>query len=181
MLPLQFSLFLREVNKFHSVISCGFYASCSHVNNYLKCSVIFKHCSVYGNIIVSWWGRNRVEVAATYCIVWKRRSTWQSDRDLFQHYLKKELISSRYCLCWWGESVYLTSGRQRTNVHPPDDIRIWRATVEYYWQGKSKNGWESSVPVPLNPQQIPCRMTRPWTGVSTARGRKIATWAWARL
>jgi hypothetical protein len=33
------------------------------------------------------------------------------------------------------------------NVYPPDDIWVWRAMVEWYWQGKTEELGEKPVPV----------------------------------
>jgi hypothetical protein len=36
--------------------------------------------------------------------------------------------------------LYLSNAaNRRPIVHPPRDMRVWRATVEWYWQGKTKN------------------------------------------
>jgi len=64
----------------------------------------------------------------------------------------EELLSC--CSCRWGETVSLNCGH-----HPPGDIWVWRATVEWYWQGKTEELGEKPVPVPLWPPQIPHGMT----------------------
>jgi hypothetical protein len=50
-------------------------------------------------------------------------------------------------------------------VHPPDDMS-WRATVEWYWQGKTEELGEKPVPVPLCPPQISHGLTRARTRAS---------------
>jgi hypothetical protein len=40
-----------------------------------------------------------------------------------------------------------------------DDIWIWKATVEWYWQGKTKELGVKPVPVQLCPTQIPQELT----------------------
>jgi hypothetical protein len=59
-------------------------------------------------------------------------------------------------------------------------IWVWRATVEWYWQGKTEELGEKPVPVPLCPPQIPYGLTRARTRASAVRGRRLTTWAMAR-
>jgi hypothetical protein len=61
-------------------------------------------------------------------------------------------------------------------------IWVWRATVEWYWQGKTEELGEKPVPVPLCPPQIRHRLTRASgrTRASAVRGRQLTTWAMAR-
>jgi hypothetical protein len=62
----------------------------------------------------------------------------------------------------------------------PQMIWVWRATVEWYWQGKTEELWEKPVPVPLCPPHIPHRLTRARTRASAVRDRRLTTWAMAR-
>jgi hypothetical protein len=48
------------------------------------------------------------------------------------------------------------------SIHPPDEIWVWRATVEWYWQEEAEELGETRVPVPLH-QQIPRGLTRAQT------------------
>jgi hypothetical protein len=59
----------------------------------------------------------------------------------------------------------------------PQIIRVWRATVEWYWQEKTEELGEKPVPVPLCPPQTPHGLTRARTRVSAVRGRRLTTWA----
>jgi hypothetical protein len=68
-------------------------------------------------------------------------------------------------LCIWNAVVRL-----------PDDVWVWRATVEWYWQGKTKGLLENPVPVPLCPPQIPHGLTRVQTRTSAMRSRRITAW-----
>jgi hypothetical protein len=56
-------------------------------------------------------------------------------------------------------------------------IRVWRATVEWYWQGKTEELEERPVPVALCPPQIPHGLTRARTRDSAVRGRRLTPWA----
>jgi hypothetical protein len=47
----------------------------------------------------------------------------------------------------------------------------WRATAEWYWQGKTEE---------LCPSQTPHGLTRPRTRASAVRGRRLTAWATAR-
>jgi hypothetical protein len=51
-------------------------------------------------------------------------------------------------LCLWTAA---TSG---SVVHPAGDIWVWRATMEWYWQGKTEELRESPVPMPLCSLQV---------------------------
>jgi hypothetical protein len=62
-------------------------------------------------------------------------------------------------------------------VHSPDDIWVWRATVEWHWQGKTKELRAKHIPVPLCPPQIPHGLTQVQTWTSTVRGQWLTTWA----
>jgi hypothetical protein len=62
----------------------------------------------------------------------------------------------------------------------PQMIWVWRATVEWYWQGKTEELGEKPVPVPLCPPQIPHGLTRARNWASAVRGRRLTTWATAR-
>jgi hypothetical protein len=57
---------------------------------------------------------------------------------------------------------------------------IWRATVEWYWQGKIEELGEKPVPVSLCPPQSPHALTRARIPTSAVRGRWLTTWAMAR-
>jgi hypothetical protein len=58
-------------------------------------------------------------------------------------------------------------------VHPPGDIWAWRATVEWYWQGKLNNLEKKPVPVPLCLTQIPHGLTRERTRASVVRSQQL--------
>jgi hypothetical protein len=62
----------------------------------------------------------------------------------------------------------------------PQMIWVWRATVEWYWQGKTEKLGEKPVSVPLCPPQIPHGLTRAQTRASAVRGQRLTTWAMAR-
>jgi hypothetical protein len=62
----------------------------------------------------------------------------------------------------------------------PQMIWVWRATVEWYWQGKTEELGEKPVPVPFCPQHIPHGLTRVRTRASLVTGRRLMTWAMAR-
>jgi hypothetical protein len=50
------------------------------------------------------------------------------------------------------QDYFLCSRNSMIHWH---DIWVWRATVEWYWQGKTEELGEKPVPVPLWPTQIP--------------------------
>jgi hypothetical protein len=55
-------------------------------------------------------------------------------------------------------------------VHTPVDIWVWRATAEWYWQGRTEGLGEKPVPVTL---QIPYALAWVLTRASAMRGRRI--------
>jgi hypothetical protein len=59
----------------------------------------------------------------------------------------------------------------------PQMIWVWRATVEWYWQGKPEELGEKHVPVPLCPPQVPNGLTWARTWASAVTGRQLTTWA----
>jgi hypothetical protein len=75
---------------------------------------------------------------------------------------------------------FLTAATNRPVVYPPWDIWVWRATVEWYWQGKTKELEERPVPMPLCPPQIPHGLTRTRNRASGLRGQRLTAWAMAR-
>jgi hypothetical protein len=62
---------------------------------------------------------------------------------------------------------------------PPDNIWIWRATIEWYWQGWTEYLGEKPIPVPLCPPQTPHGLTRTWTRACVS-GWWLTAWAIAR-
>jgi hypothetical protein len=52
-------------------------------------------------------------------------------------------------------------------------IWVWRATLECYWQGKTKELGDKPVPVPLCPPQIPDGLSSAQTLDSAVRGRQL--------
>jgi hypothetical protein len=63
-----------------------------------------------------------------------------------------------------------TAATSRPVVYPPL-IWVWRATVEWYWQGRTEKVGVKSVPVPLFPLQISHELIRAQTRVSTVPNR----------
>jgi hypothetical protein len=70
------------------------------------------------------------------------------------------------------DGVRLCLGTAASNgpiVHPPDDMLVWRAMVECYWQGITEELGKNPVPVPLCPPQIPHGLIQVRTRASTVR------------
>jgi hypothetical protein len=50
------------------------------------------------------------------------------------------------CTCRWGETTSLNCGHQRAYCSTPRwYIWVCRATVEWYWQGKTEGLWEKNL------------------------------------
>jgi hypothetical protein len=81
---------------------------------------------------------------------------------------------------WGGSSTQACVPTYVSILCIPQMIQVWRATVEWYWQGKTEELWEKLVPVPLCPRQIPHGLTWARTQASAVRGRRLTTWAMAR-
>jgi hypothetical protein len=87
----------------------------------------------------------------------------------------------RFFSCRWGGSS--TQAWMPTYVsilRNPQMIWVWRATVEWYIDGKTEELGKKPVPVPLCPPQITHGLTRARTRASAVRGRRLTTWAMAR-
>jgi hypothetical protein len=76
--------------------------------------------------------------------------------------------------CLW------TAAAKGPIVHSQDDIWLCRATVEWYWQGKTEELGGKPVPVPLCPPQNPHGLNRARTRVSAVRGQRLAAWSMLR-
>jgi hypothetical protein len=81
---------------------------------------------------------------------------------------------------WGGSSIQAWMPTYVSTLRIPQMIWVWRATVEWYWQGKTEELWEKPVPVSLCPPQIPHGLTRVWTRASAVRGQWLTTWAMAQ-
>jgi hypothetical protein len=92
------------------------------------------------------------------------------------------IISVIYFFSWtWaGSSTQAWLPTYVSILRIPQMIWVWRATVEWYWQGKTEKVGEKPVPVPLCPPQTPHGLTRGRTRASALRGRRLTTWAMAR-
>jgi hypothetical protein len=66
-------------------------------------------------------------------------------------------------------------------ANPLDDIWAWKATVEWYWQGESKELGENLVPVPFCPPKVQHGLTRTQARTFAMRGLRLTGWAMARL
>jgi hypothetical protein len=88
------------------------------------------------------------------CILVKHMDEWsserKSDKSCYSLENRESFVRTRYHvdglrLCLW---TVTTSG---PIIRYQDDIWVWRATVEWYWQGNTEELGENSVPVPLYP------------------------------
>jgi hypothetical protein len=61
---------------------------------------------------------------------------------------------------WGGSSTQAWMPTYVSILRIPQLIWVWRATVEWYWQGKTEELGEKPVPVPLCPPQNPHGLTR---------------------
>jgi hypothetical protein len=59
-------------------------------------------------------------------------------------------------------------------------IRVWRARVEWWWEGKTEDLEDKPVPLPLCSSHISNGLTRARTRFSAVRGRRLTAWAIAR-
>jgi hypothetical protein len=88
------------------------------------------------------------------------------------------------CSCWscrWGEAVSLNCGNQRAYCSSPDDIWVQSHGGLILTKEKPKNSGEKPVPMPLCPPQVPHGLTHARTRASAVRGRRLTTWAMARI
>jgi hypothetical protein len=107
----------------------------------------------------------------------------RGDKDSAKCYLQFSVIFILFfcCLCQWGGTMRLNfSASNGPTVHPPYDIWKWRSTADWYWQGKTEELGERSVPLPLCLPRISHGLTRARSWVSTVRGRRLTSWAMSR-
>jgi hypothetical protein len=68
-----------------------------------------------------------------------------------------------------------TAATNRPLAHPQDATWVWKATVEWCWQGKTEELGGKPVPVTLCPQ-IPYELTRARNLAFAVRGRRLTAW-----
>jgi hypothetical protein len=78
---------------------------------------------------------------------------------------------------WGGSSIQAWMPTYVSILRIPQLIWVWRATVEWYWQGNTEELGEKPVPVPFCPPQTPHGLT--WREPAV-RGRRLTTLAMAR-
>jgi hypothetical protein len=83
-------------------------------------------------------------------------------------------------LKWCGSSTQAWMPTYVSILRIPQMIWVWRATVKWYWQGKTEELGDKPVPVPPCPPQIPHGLTQARTRASAVGGRRLTTWAMAR-
>jgi hypothetical protein len=79
-----------------------------------------------------------------------------------------------------GWDCFWTSATSGSTVHPPDDIWVSRAMVEWYWQAKRKNSEKKPVQVPLFSSHIPRALSQGRNRASTVRGQRLTAWVMER-
>jgi hypothetical protein len=77
-------------------------------------------------------------------------------------------------VCLW------TAATNGPIVHPPYDIWVWRATVEWYWHGKAKESGQKPVWLSLFPPKFSYGLTRERSRTSSMRSLPLTAWAIAR-
>jgi hypothetical protein len=132
--------------------------NCDHERAYSSSSRWYMGMQSHSTIILTalnWITRTKTCPSVTL-------STNKPHKDLFLSEGGVGLVPKRGCL-----------------LRIPQMTSVWRATVEWYWQGKTEEVGEKPVPVPLCPSQIPHGLTRGRTLASAVRGRRLTTWAMA--
>jgi hypothetical protein len=81
---------------------------------------------------------------------------------------------------WGGSSTLAWMPTYVSILRIPQMVWVWRATVEWYWQGTTEELGEKPFPVPLCPPQIPHGLTWARTRASAVTGRRLTAWAMAR-
>jgi hypothetical protein len=128
---------------------------------------VISHCTLY-----CWW----INVVTDPQFVY----TNKMHISLNSH---RELWTSKPVLSTWSTDVHvvvrvnglrlsLNCDHQRAYCSFPDHYWVLRATVEWYWQGKTEELEEKPFPVPLGPPKILHGLTR---GHPSHRGERQAT------
>jgi hypothetical protein len=73
-------------------------------------------------------------------------------------------------LCLW------TAATNGPVIHLSDDIWVWRATVEWYWQGKPKNSERNLSQCHFVHHKFHMDWARREAGSSAWRGRRLTAW-----
>jgi hypothetical protein len=121
------------------------------------------------NVVAEWLTRLLIRVGRLW-ISARRPLFWISFSEVFLS------PSSRMpgFLLLYGLRLRLRT--DATNGHignSPDDIRVQRTAVEWYWQEKTEELGVKPVPEPLCPPQIPHGLTRAQTRDYAGRGRRL--------
>jgi hypothetical protein len=103
------------------------------------------------------------------------------DKIKHTQYVLHTPCSCSSCSCRCGETMSQNCRNNGRIFHLPGDVWVWRDLVELYWQKKTKELRWKPVPVSLYPPHIPYKQTRTRTRFSAVRGRRLTTWAIARL
>jgi hypothetical protein len=82
--------------------------------------------------------------------------------------------------CFYVVRLRLWTAATNGHIVHPTDMGVCRATVEWYWQGKTEEFGEKPVPVPLHPPQIPHGMARTQTRDRAVKDRWLTAWPMAR-
>jgi hypothetical protein len=130
--------------------------------------------SVRSLILTCWWDNLRSISSAWWLDFSTRTQTFSEGQVHHSDFLSIE---------WLCDGVRLTSlncCHYRTHCSSPDDMWVWRTTVDWYWQGKTEELGEKPVPLPLCPPQISSGLTRARSRASAVRGQWLTAWAMAR-
>jgi hypothetical protein len=94
----------------------------------------------------------------------------------FLLYVHKILQICLCCLCWWDETMSLSSGHQQAYCSSPRWYMSIKSHGGMILTGKTEEHREKPVPVPRCPPQIPHGLTHVWTQASTVRGWQLTAW-----
>jgi hypothetical protein len=107
----------------------------------------------------TWWNKTREESKAIH-----------------EHVRQKNEIFMKLFMS--GRDHILNCGHQRGLMFIPENIWVWRITVEWYWQGKTLR--EKPASLQLCPSRIPHELTRARTRTFAVSGWRLTALAMAR-
>jgi hypothetical protein len=135
--------------------------------HFIKCNKLWRH-----NIFITVYGTCHPQCPYLPTLVahWTIHKFWESTPPYFSSHSPTDSFHNYYQWSWTVPSMPSLSPHYFAVVHvhvgliihPPGDIWVRRAKVEWYWQGKTEELGEKPVLVPLCPPQIPHGPTTPW-------------------
>jgi hypothetical protein len=110
-----------------------------------------------------------------------RTRTGTTEHISVYYFLFIYLFIRSFIHSFYGVGLRLWTVVSNGYIFHPRMIWVWRAMVEWYWQGKTEELGEKPVPVQLCRPQIPHGLTRSWTQASAVTSQRLTVWVMAPI